>query len=196
MAITNGYCTLDNYKTYGIPDAGTNADDDAVIEKLIEMASRYIDRKTGRTFYARTETHYFDYPKTRFLKLSDDLLSVTTLTNGDGNTIADTEYNLIEYNTTPYYALELTDISTTFWQPTSSGSYLKCIQLAGSWGYSAIAPDDIEIATMDIVKNAYNRRKGKNLAGVATITGAGVVISPADISDLTKDTIRHFRRRI
>ena len=194
MAITNGYCTLADYKAYAEIDS-TDATDDGVIEKIIEMVSRYIDDKTGRTFYARTETHYFDYPKSRTLKLDDDLLSVTTLTNGDGNTIDATEYHLEPYNETPYHSLKLTDITTTYWQGSSGGSYQRVIQLAGSWGYSSTTPDDIEIITKEITKSVYNRRKGKNVGGTATITGAGVVISPADISNQARDIINHYRRR-
>jgi hypothetical protein len=194
MAITNGYTTLALYKGYAEIDS-TDATDDTVIEGLIERASRYIDDKTGRTFYARTETHYFDYPRSRTLKMDDDLLSVTTLTNGDGTEIANTEYNLLPYNDAPYFAIKLTDVTTTYWQGSSSGSYEKIITVLGTWGYAATAPDEIEQAVNEITKTLYNRRMGKNVGGVATVTAAGVVISPADVSADVKEIINTYKRR-
>ena len=194
MAITNVYCTLANYKYYA-DISSTDANDDTIIEKIIEGVSRYIDRKTGRTFYARTETHYFDLPKTRVLTLDDDLLSVTTLTNGDENEISSDDYYLLDYNRTPYFAIGIHDYSTTFWEASTTTGVNKCIQLAGSWGFSSSAPTDIEDITMEISKSVYGRRKGKNMGGTATITGAGVVITPSDISDYAKDILKHFRRR-
>lgn len=194
MAITNGYLTLANYKaTYAIDSTDTT--DDGAIERLIELASRYIDDKTGRTFYTRTATKYYDYPQSRKLKLDDDLLGITTLTNGDSTEIANTEYHLLPYNNPPYYIIKLTDVTTTYWQRSSAGSTEKIIQVAGTWGYASSCPNDIEEITAEIVKNAYNRRFGENMSGTATITGAGVVITPSDISGIAKDVINHYRRR-
>ena len=65
MAITNGYVTLANFKEYAIPNAGTDAADDSLIEIIIEGVSRYIDDQTGRRFYGSSETHYFDVPEGR-----------------------------------------------------------------------------------------------------------------------------------
>ena len=77
MAIINGYATLAEFKALlGI--TSTNATDDSIIEDCIEAASRYIDGKTRRTFYARTETRYFSVPDggERQLDLDDDLLTI------------------------------------------------------------------------------------------------------------------------
>ena len=66
MAITNGYATLAEYKAFVVSrgqTATTDTNDDAVVEDIIEGASRLIDTYTGRTFYARTETHYYDTPQ-------------------------------------------------------------------------------------------------------------------------------------
>jgi hypothetical protein len=54
MTITNGYTTLAQFKEYLTPEAGTDTGDDALMEALIEMASRAIERHTGRVFYDTT----------------------------------------------------------------------------------------------------------------------------------------------
>ncbi len=94
MAIVGGFTTLARYKAEYLVATSTSAADDAVIESLIESASRYIEGECyPRRFYATTETHYFDLPKGgngRTLFLDDYLLTATTLTNGDATTIAAT----------------------------------------------------------------------------------------------------------
>ena len=71
MAITNGYATLPEFKAW-VDITSADAPDDGVIEDIIETASRHIDNTTGRTFYARTETRYYDVPDGRQIDLDDD----------------------------------------------------------------------------------------------------------------------------
>jgi len=49
VAITNGYTTLNNQKTFL---SITDSSDDTLLENLIESASRSIDRIANRRFYA------------------------------------------------------------------------------------------------------------------------------------------------
>jgi len=68
--------------------------DDETLNDIITRASRLFDKLTRRTYYARTETRYYGVPDTRELALDDDLLTITTLTNGDGVVLTATEYYL------------------------------------------------------------------------------------------------------
>lgn len=196
MAITNGYITLAEFKLWADPPGtvfDANANDDSIIEKLIEAASRRIDLMSGRRFYASTETHYFDIPSGRELRLRDDLLSVTTFLNGDGTTISSSDYALVDYNITPYYAIRLTEYSSVNWQLSATSGTEKALSIAGSWGYSTTAPLDIQEACFEIAKNAYNRRTGQG-DQVARITAAGVVLSPADIPGWIRDLMNNYKR--
>ena len=159
MAITNGYATLAEFKLF--QDIGsTDTDDDKVIEDLVEASSRYIDRWTGRTFYARTETRYFDIPEGRELEMDDDLLTITTLTNGDGGEIANTEYNLVPKNVSPYYAIKLKESSSEYWELDNDSNSEDVISVAGTWGFAATRPDDINFACLLIAASYYKRRFG------------------------------------
>lgn len=195
MAITKGYITLLEYQNYHTDMGGDNVDD-AVIERLIEAASRAIDIKTSRTFYERTETRSFDVPSGRELRLDDDLLAITTLSNGDGTTIADTEYNLRPANVTPKFAIKLTDITTVRWLSSSAGSYEQVIDVAGTWGYSVTAPEDIKLATKIIVKNAYDKREGQGVEGVAKVTAVGVILAPVGIPRMAAKMIKPYMKRL
>lgn len=191
--ITNGYTTRQEVLDL-LRAETTDALDDSVVDALITQASRWIDKHTGRRFYSSTETHYFDVPNGRELLLDDDLISVTTLTNGDTTVLTTADYFLLPYNVTPYYAVKLKESSSYFWEWDSNANSEKVITIAGAWGYSATCPAEIELACQLIVVNVYRNRFGTNQTGVATITGAGVVITPNDIPAAVLALLRAYIR--
>jgi len=195
MTITAGYATLAEVKAY-INTSSTNAGDDAVIEDMIEMASRMIDAETHRTFYARSETRYFDYTSERGLMLDDDLLTITTLTNGDSAVITTADYKLFPLNLSQKSEVRLKQSSSIYWDTDTYSNTEGVISIAGTWGYSATAPDNIKHACISIVISAYHRRYGEGVEGVANITAAGVVITPRDIPADAWGIIKSYRKRL
>lgn len=195
MTIVNGYATLEDFLQFAAPEAGGDVMDDVLIESLITGVSRYIDNATRRRFYASTETHYFDTPTGRELWLDDDLLSVTTLTNGDGVIIPAAEYKLRPYSRTPYYQIALKASSDYSWESEEDGDGEGVISLAGSWGYAATVPADIKEACLMIARNIYRGRTGE-AAGNATVTGAGVVITPRDVPPMAQDILARYIRLV
>jgi hypothetical protein len=134
----NTYATLAEYKTYAVArgqTSTTDATDDAVIESLLEQASRYIDDETGRVFYPFVQGRYFDVPNDRELMIDEDLLEVVTLTNGDSITMPSTEFYLVPRNIYPAYAVKITDISSYTWTSNAVGSLENAISILGVWGY-------------------------------------------------------------
>jgi hypothetical protein len=137
MSLLNGYCTLSELRTFTAPqDTSVDAVDDAVLESLIEGASRLIDDLTGRKYYPRVETHYFSHPEnteSRLLFFDDDLLAVSSVLNGDD--VAITAYNLLPKNVSPKYGLLLKETSGVSWQLDSSGNSEFVIEVSGTWGF-------------------------------------------------------------
>jgi len=193
VTITNGYTTLADIKSRA-DIATADATIDSLLEGYVEAASRLIDGETQRTFYARTETHYFDIPKGRELRLDDDLLTITSVTNGDGTAIASTNYITVPKNHAPYYAIKLTEASTVGWSLNSYGNSEAVIAVAGTWGRSSTAPADIKEACAQIAHSALKRRFGENLSSISMVTAAGVVITPQDIPAFAWRVIRRYRR--
>lgn len=191
MTITNGYCTLAEFKSF---NKITSYDglDDAVIEDIIEGVSRAIDRMTSRTFYARTETRYYDTPDDNCLVLDDDLLTLTTLTNGDGTVITSTYYKLYPLNTTQKRRIILTN--TYGWLPNATTGNSGAISVVGSWGYASTVPDDINLVCKAEAMNEYHKRFGENLSATATVTGAGVVITPQGFLKSSLQRLAPYRR--
>lgn len=261
MAVTNGYCTLAEYKAYVTARGQTetaDASDDGVIQDLIVAASRHIDVQSRHKFYPTIETHLFDIPSGRDVYIDDDLLSVLTFSNGNGNTITD---YILKSKNPPYWCISLRDIANITWETNSDGSSEQVISLLGYWGYheqyiqrawaqvgtlstaitdtstlafsvtsghsiaagnivridneiynvvtaatNTITPikradngstaathlintpvyawqpmEGAKQATIEITNSAYQRRFGRNTGESATVTGAGVVLTPRDI---------------
>jgi hypothetical protein len=134
----NNYATLAEYKSYVTSrgqTATTDTTDDAVIDSLLESASRYIDSETGRVFYPYIQARYFDVPQSRELLLDEDLLEVITLTNGDSTTMSASEYDFVPKNIYPAYGLKIKDISSYMWQSNAQGSLENAVSVLAIWGY-------------------------------------------------------------
>lgn len=142
MTTINSYATLADFLNYTISRSTTaghvttiDAVDDVVAEKILEAASRYMEDETARHFYPRVETRYFDTPDGRELPLCADLLEVLSVTNGDGTSLASTEYNLVDKNASPYYGIKIKPSSAYYWTLDAAGSGEYVISVQGIWGY-------------------------------------------------------------
>lgn len=207
MTLVNGYATLADLQHYltavGL-SFSTDGNNDAVMEEIIEAASRFFDGETRRTFYARAaETRYFNVPEAdsgdpRALKLDDDLLSIDAsgLVNGDTTVLTSAEYKLLPLNLTQKRAIRLKDSSSFYWSADSSGDVVGIISVKGSWGYAAAAPTNVKQAVVEISAGAYKRRFGENMSAVTTITAAGMTITPQDVTIFAQRTIAQYQRKL
>jgi len=110
----------------------TGTGDDTLLKAICTRASRIWDKLTQRQFYELSATHRFDFQHGYILHFYDqDLLSATTLTNGDGNALATYyEYPLRFY---PKRWIELDQSGGDIF--TYSTTPQRCIQVAGLWGF-------------------------------------------------------------
>jgi hypothetical protein len=197
MTVTNGYTTLAKFKAAVTPNATMDAGDDVVMEDIITAASRTIDTLTGRTFYARSETHYYDVPDGSELFINDDdLLTVTTLTNGDASVIASTNYQLLPLNGSPKYAIRLKSLASVYWLDSATTGGEGAITVAGTWGWAATTPADIEIACIAMARAEYQRRYGQNVSEDSIVTPAGMVVSAGGVPKSAWKIIQNYRRRV
>lgn len=166
MAITNGYCSLNDLKAWlGI--SGTV--DDTRLELAIEAASRAIDAETSRRFYAVSLTIYpiADLPDS--VLLPEDLLTVTSIaTDVTGTRVYETwgasDYEL-EPETAPYRAIWVAPGSSRFFPVHER----RRVRITGTWGYCAInaVPDAIERAAL-LLATRYFKRKDAPFGVVGT----------------------------
>ena len=155
MAITNGYATLSQIKTY-LSTSSTN--DDARLENAIEAASRAIDAACRRTFFATSATRYFEAEATDYISLPDDLLSVTELAIDTGNrnyvALSASDYEL-EPGTAPYTSIHTAPGGTRYFPTGRRG-----IRINGSFGFCATGshPDAINNACLILAVRYFKRR--------------------------------------
>lgn len=180
------YATTAELKAYlGI--SGTS--DDTLLAALITRAQAAIDSYCGRTFQAASGTRYYDWRDVDgdTLYLDADLVSVTTLTNGDGTEIAETEYVLEPRNGTPKYAIRL--LSTSAW----SVGVDEEIAVAGQWGWSESPPADIVQATIRLAAYMY-RQKDATTFDATAFTDVGVMTIPQGIPKDVLALLQPYRR--
>jgi hypothetical protein len=186
------YCTLSDVKTY-IGTAQTT--DDTLISNLIPRASARIDAFCQRTFIARTETRYFDATadvQDRTLLVDDDLLAVTTLTNGDGTVLTASDYILLPSNATPKYGIMLKSSSGHSWTYTTDPE--NAISIAGSWGYKTgtVPPDDIKHAATRLTDWFYKQRSAPfETTGLPEL---GQIVVPSDMPPDISALLDPYRR--
>jgi hypothetical protein len=202
---TNSYCTLAEYKTWiavrGLNGTvGIDASDDAAMEILIEAASRYIDRETGRRFYlnAIDETRYYTPSDDDYYDITIDPLATITSIGVDYSatrsyTLLDADdYDLIPENAAldgyPYTGIAINSMLSTAYFPF----YRKAVRVIGKFGWPT-APADIKEAVLSIAQNLYGARSGQSSGGRVTVTAAGVVIRPEDVSAFVQKIIEHYR---
>jgi hypothetical protein len=176
---------------------GTDTSDDAVIEALVEAASRYMDRETGRRFYPdSSDADYYYTAKDDQCVDLPDFASITTVSvdySGQRSytALAATDFDTLPDNATaegrPINGLALTPTSTAYFP-----DFRKGVKITGKRGYSAV-PADVKDATLAICQSLYGSRSGQTSAGKVTVTAAGVVIRPEDVPPFAQSVILHYR---
>lgn len=204
MPLTNSYATLDEFLS--LPDFDSNKPvDDVFVERLLERCSREFDGDTGHWFYAHQQTRSYDVPRGRALELDAPLLAISALTNGDGTNIVSSEYRTYPLNGPHYSEIRLTKVSGVQWLMNNDGDDEGVITVAGTWGYvdrTATDPESVapivnsRAAVMALALAIYKRRFGVGTDGAATITGAGVVITPRDKPLAYLSVVEMYRRHL
>jgi len=203
MTITSGYATLAEYKNWiavrGLSGSvGTDTSDDASIEILIEGASRYLDRETGRKFYAdgADVTRYYSTDDAECVKVDDLSAAPTSVAIDQSGTrsysiISAASYDLLPFNALadgfPYRELRIAPSSLYFFP-----AFLKGVQVIGKFGFPSV-PFDIKEACLSITQNTYSMRSGQSSGGNITVTAAGVVIRPQEVPAMAQRVIAHYR---
>jgi hypothetical protein len=192
------YAALADIKGYLLAGGQTPpTTDDALLTTLLARAQKIIEAKTGKLFEAATETRYFDVPHDRQLDLDKDLLSITTLTNGDGTVITSSSYYLLPRNDTPKYAIVLKQSADVAWEPDSDGNTEKVISVLGTWGYMAAASVDIVQATVRLAAWLYRQKDSSEDGSDRAIrTPDGSLILPSRLPQDVLDYLEPYLPRI
>jgi len=185
------YASLADLTTYLGIDESTA--DDGLLSQLLARAQAAIDTYTRRTFEATadvTRWHTLGNVWGRQLAFDGDICAITSITNGDGATVAASEYHTLPFNRTPYYAVELWRDSVTAWDADSGGQ----IAVTGRWAYSTTPPADITHACVRLA--AWMYRQKDNTAGDTPIIAGDVTILPARFPSDVQMMLAPYRRAV
>lgn len=189
------YTSLANVKAYLGIATGTTADD-ALLTSLMASAQAIIDGHCDRTFEASADTtRYFDAlcdTDDRTLYLDRDLCAITSITNGDGATVASTEYTTTPRNNTPWFAITLKRNSDVYWRYDDDAE--DAIAVVGRWAYSLTAPADVAQATIRLT--AYLHRQKDNAGDLdrpVLVSGSMTILPPQLPKDLVQILIPYVR---
>jgi hypothetical protein len=173
--------------------------DDDLLQEAVEDAQSYIESQTHRRFEANTETRYYDrdainHKNSKILDLDEDLISITTLTNGDSSStaIASTSYVLLPRNgAPPYHQIQLkTDVSD-YWQFDTD----YWVSVLGVWGYSETPPADIVRACTALAAYFY-RQKDAQMFDTTAVLESGALVVPQGIPATVDRIIERYKRYI
>lgn len=185
------YATLSELKSYlGISATG----DDTLLANFLTLSKGVIDGYCGRSFDAKTDTKYFgpdDLDGEKLMLWGEDLISITTLTNGDDTEITSDHYRLEPRNRHPKWTVRLD--TETDWNFTDVDSE---ITITGSWGWSPEVPDEIKHACIRLAAFMYRQKDTSADIDRPMVTGDGVTIMPSGVPSDVKAILATFRRRI
>lgn len=199
------YATLAEFKSYitemtgGVQTAFT-AGEDTLLQKFLDQADAEVDMYTGRSFGQGSNNHIHHYTEDDIdgdtLYLDADLVSVVTLTNGDGTVISSNDYWLLPMNVSvsgqnafdgSFSAIKLK--STAQWKFSADGR----VSVNGRWGFMQGVPLDIVRAAMRLAYWYWAKRNetaAVNMAGEQTTQQTDAY--PADV----RQTLDRYVRRI
>lgn len=136
------YATLDDARREAFnPNADVTEGDEAVRKALHFVTARIDAELPNCRFLPLSETRYFDARSLSGggdvdgydLLLGGDLLSLTSITNGDGSVLAAEDYTLYPREGAPYTRVRLKLNGSQAWTASTSGDPEGAIMVAGVW---------------------------------------------------------------
>lgn len=164
------YPTLTELKAFCSVSGST---DDTILTEILNGVIDLCKTHTSREFVAAASVKEFDRENIRGLYLLGDLpdlVTVTSITNGDGQVIPLALIQTQPFQA-PHNALSIRKNKGYVWQDQPN-----LIQVNGLWGYSADVPNAIRLSILIQSKAMYQQR----LTGsaVAAATPGGVFLAP------------------
>ena len=190
------YIEVDDLRAYLGVDQTT---DDDLLQEAIEDAQSYIESQTNRVFEETTDTKYFsrhaldDY-NSRVIHLNDDLLTVTTLTNGDSSdtVLSSSDYWLLDRNDgPPYHQVMLKVDIDDHWEWDTD----KWVSILGTWGYSERPPKDIVRACVALAAYFY-RQKDAQVFDTTAVLESGALVVPQGIPATVTRILERYKRYV
>jgi uncharacterized phiE125 gp8 family phage protein len=157
--------TIDDVKNHTRIDEGR---DDAAIERMIEAATNYAQRFTGRQFVSATYDigcDGFPYSGCPWYLPRPPLVSVTSITytdpQGDSQTLSSSVYTV---DVSTLYG-RLYEADNQFWPGTKDIRNSVVVRFVAGYGAASAVPDGIKHAVLMLVEHWYFNRGATSSSG-------------------------------
>jgi len=174
VAITNGYCSLNQIKA---ALRITDAVDDALLEMAVESASRMIDSECDRNFFSASATRDF-VPSDPYTVDTDDLTAITSVKIDDQGdrgfriTLATSDYQTeplnqrVAGNPFPIYRLRMIgDYLLPIWGQQAT------VRITGTYGFTPVPTAIVQAA---VIQSARIYKRLDSPLGFAGFSDMGV----------------------
>lgn len=134
----------------------TSTDDDAVLESVLEAASRQVDGWCGRAFESGAATRVLTADTYDMVILPDDLHAMTAIAiDRDGDRVYETVWEVTDVDLQPYpgpYSVLRPVGGKAF--PT----HRYAVQVTGTWGFGTDVPAPVREATLLQATRLFKRK--------------------------------------
>lgn len=167
----------------------TSADDDAILSTFINTAQSEIESYTNRVFEATADTTRYFTPLSNLnggdllrdgytLCFDTDLVSITSIVNGDGATLPSGTYIALPLNQPQKEMVKIKNNVQYFW--TYGDEPVGSVAVTGRWAWSLTPPGPVVMATYMLARYFYDRRNDSS-SNRDVLSSDGVVIAAAKI---------------
>ncbi|MEY4376140.1 MAG: hypothetical protein RJB26_690 [Pseudomonadota bacterium] len=174
----------------------TSSSDDDILQAALDDATAHIERETLRVWAAIADTtRRFDAVvdvRGRTLVFDAEIASITSITNGNGASVAASQYVTEPRNASPATAVTLKLNSTTEW--TWSTSPEDAIAVTGRWAATITPPDDIVRACRRLAAWYYLQRRNPDDLDRPIVTADGMTLTPSRVPSDVAGPLRSRRR--
>lgn len=165
-----------------------------LMQASLDEAESAINDYTRRNFAGTAGTYYVNrysqyLVKSQAMYLQQDLFSLTSLQNGDGQVIPVGSVWLEPRNAGPPYRMVRLMSSYVYTWNTDSD-----VIIAGTWGFSTVPPAAIARSTVRLAAYYY-RLKDVGIGDIAGTNDSGEVTYPKGMPDDVKQQLASYRSR-
>lgn len=192
--MSSSYATLDQLKAY-IPGITSSSTNDDLLEDCLARATAAIETFCGRKFKAESDTtRHFDAVRDvcgTTLYVDEDLAQITSIVNGDGQTLSPSVYTTEPRNRGPYFAIKIKLSSSALWMFQTDPE--DAISITGRWAFSVTPPADIVQSCLRLAA-FYYKLKDSQVFDVTADPQKGMVIIPKGIPQDVKLLLVNYVR--
>lgn len=167
----------------------TSSDDDAILATFCEAAQAEVESYTQRVFEAPADTTRWFTPLDRAhggdllrdgytLAFDTDLVSITSIVNGDGTTLPSGAYIALPLNQPQKEMVKIKNNVQYFW--TYGDEPVGSVAITGRWAWSLTPPGPVVMATYMLARYLYDRRNDSS-SSRDVLSSDGVVIAAAKV---------------